>query len=273
MKMNAINKIYCLIIFLSLFGKLVSQEKYHFIYQFVDPDNPNFLLYEYNELTPTEKMSITVDSTVKYEPRKDRIIYDEEGMPEKVIVGPSTFEELNTSLPLYENRELGFIIRTVTYPKDFLSDIRLIPIKEELINFDWEITDEVKEIGGKRSIKATAQWRCKEYIAWFSPEINVSAGPSIFHGLPGLIIRLEKEGEDGYYELREFGTLKEQKLSLEKLGFEPEKRHKLKTHCDLESAYKEYVEVLNAWASTQSCRDVQMTIDKMKWHECWDECD
>jgi len=194
-------------------------------------------------------------------------------MPEKVIVGPSSFDELNTSLPFYKNRKLGFIIRTVTYPKDFLTDIRFIPIKEEDINFDWKLSNEVMEIGGKRSIKATTEWRCKKYTAWFSPEINISSGPAIFHGLPGLIVRLEIDGEDGYYELREFGPLKAPRLSIEKLGFEPKKRHTLKTHCDLESVYKEYVEVLNAWASSQSCTDVQMSVDKMKWRECWDECD
>lgn len=56
--------------------------------------------------------------------------------------------------------------------------------------FEWKIETDSKEIKGYKVQKATTSFGGRNYIAWFSPEIPVSAGPYKFNGLPGLIIEI-----------------------------------------------------------------------------------
>ncbi len=63
---------------------------------------------------------------------------------------------------------------------------------------DWEITEETKEIIGYQCFKATANFKGRQWTAWFTPEIPVQDGPWKLCGLPGLIL----EAEDGNGEYR-----------------------------------------------------------------------
>jgi GLPGLI family protein len=47
-------------------------------------------------------------------------------------------------------------------------------------------------------MKATMILDDQDIVAWFSPEIPVPLGPSIFSGLPGLILAVERNGETAY---------------------------------------------------------------------------
>lgn len=67
---------------------------------------------------------------------------------------------------------------------------------------DWEITQETKKIGKYTCYKATAVERLfsrqghyynKQVVAWFTPEIPMSFGPSYYSGLPGLILQIERD--------------------------------------------------------------------------------
>lgn len=61
-------------------------------------------------------------------------------------------------------------------------------VVDKKINDSWKIEDSFKEIGGLTCQKAKIKLRGREYIAWFSQEIPVPAGPWKLNGLPGLII-------------------------------------------------------------------------------------
>lgn len=43
---------------------------------------------------------------------------------------------------------------------------------------------------GHRCQRATCQWRGRDYIAWFAPDIPIRRGPWKFGGLPGLIMKI-----------------------------------------------------------------------------------
>ncbi len=67
----------------------------------------------------------------------------------------------------------------------------------------WEITEETKEIAGYKVQKATttplfSHWlpsiKFLTAIAWFAIDVPFSFGPEGYHGLPGLIVKLEYEG-------------------------------------------------------------------------------
>lgn len=65
-------------------------------------------------------------------------------------------------------------------------------ISDKLPETKWDITGESKQFGEYLLQKAIGKtYDNKEVIAWFSDKIEVSNGPHNYHGLPGLIMRLE----------------------------------------------------------------------------------
>jgi GLPGLI family protein len=62
---------------------------------------------------------------------------------------------------------------------------------EDIPSFSWKIWNENTIISGYTCIKATATFRGREYIAWFTPEIPINNGPWKLGGLPGLILRAQ----------------------------------------------------------------------------------
>lgn len=60
--------------------------------------------------------------------------------------------------------------------------------KDNLLQWDWQITNETKEINGFVCKKATSNAFGYFFTAWFTEDIAISAGPEKFDGLPGLIL-------------------------------------------------------------------------------------
>jgi GLPGLI family protein len=72
---------------------------------------------------------------------------------------------------------------------------RLFLIKEELVNYNWELTGEVATIADlpcRKAVGKDAKGRVVE--AWFTDQVPFSAGPNGFHGLPGLILKVSLPG-------------------------------------------------------------------------------
>jgi GLPGLI family protein len=68
-------------------------------------------------------------------------------------------------------------------------------ITEPLEKKNWKLLPERKKIGDYVCMKATATHEGDEVIAWFTPEIPVSAGPAEYYGLPGLVLAVERLNE------------------------------------------------------------------------------
>jgi GLPGLI family protein len=60
--------------------------------------------------------------------------------------------------------------------------------KDNLFKWDWQITNETKEINGFVCKKAISEAFGSYFTAWFTEDIAISAGPENFDGLPGLIL-------------------------------------------------------------------------------------
>ena len=67
--------------------------------------------------------------------------------------------------------------------------------------FSWVITSEKKTISGYETQLATCQFRGRSYEAWFAPSIPISAGPTLFGGLPGLILELRTTDGEHHFLL------------------------------------------------------------------------
>lgn len=63
-------------------------------------------------------------------------------------------------------------------------------VNDTLSNFSWKITKERKRILSYNCIKATTQFRGRDYVAWFTEDIPLQNGPWKFCGLPGLIVKV-----------------------------------------------------------------------------------
>ena len=55
----------------------------------------------------------------------------------------------------------------------------------------WIETGVIKEIHGLNCKQALCNFRGRDYVAYYSPDIPLSVGPHIFGGLPGLIMELQ----------------------------------------------------------------------------------
>jgi GLPGLI family protein len=68
----------------------------------------------------------------------------------------------------------------------------ILRIERALPDYAWEISNEVASIAGmscKKAFTTTSNGNIRE--AWFTDDIPVANGPDVFHGLPGLILKIE----------------------------------------------------------------------------------
>ena len=69
--------------------------------------------------------------------------------------------------------------------------------EENIPQLNWEVGDSTKTILGYECFFASVDYHGRTWIAWFTPEIPVVAGPWKLQGVPGLI--LEAATVDGLY--------------------------------------------------------------------------
>ena len=77
-----------------------------------------------------------------------------------------------------------------TFKKERIFDQKFYS-EGEVGNIEWDLTNETKEINGLNCYKAIAKDRDLMLTAYYTKEIPVSSGPSIFQGLPGLVVWVE----------------------------------------------------------------------------------
>ncbi|WP_339607354.1 GLPGLI family protein [uncultured Roseivirga sp.] len=69
---------------------------------------------------------------------------------------------------------------------------RSFQVNSELPTQAWKLTNKRKKVLDYVCIGAELTLGEEVYTAWFSSEIPISAGPSIYYGLPGLVLAVEK---------------------------------------------------------------------------------
>ena len=58
---------------------------------------------------------------------------------------------------------------------------------------NWKLLNDTKVDGQYKLQKATTTFGGRNWIAWFSKDVNLSEGPYKFRGLPGLIFEIEDD--------------------------------------------------------------------------------
>ncbi|MFC7345350.1 GLPGLI family protein [Chryseobacterium zhengzhouense] len=72
---------------------------------------------------------------------------------------------------------------------------------KELKKMNWTILPETKSIEGFKAQKATTQFGGRNWVAWFTNDVQIQDGPYKFCGLPGLILNIEDEGKAHIFNL------------------------------------------------------------------------
>ncbi len=75
---------------------------------------------------------------------------------------------------------------------------RIFLVQSEIEAVAWKLGNEKKKVLEYTCMSASVTLDDQEIVAWFTPEIPVSLGPSVYGGLPGLILAVERNGETAY---------------------------------------------------------------------------
>ena len=67
---------------------------------------------------------------------------------------------------------------------------------------NWKIGSKKEKIGSYNAQMATTEFGGRKWNAWFTNDIPLQDGPYKFHGLPGLIVKIEDEGQNYSWELK-----------------------------------------------------------------------
>ena len=76
----------------------------------------------------------------------------------------------------------------------------------------WRILHEKLKIGDFQTQKAETEIFGRKWTAWFTTEIPIQDGPYKFHGLPGLIVKIEDNTKSHCYILNGIKNLKSEEI-------------------------------------------------------------
>ncbi|MCX8532202.1 GLPGLI family protein [Chryseobacterium luquanense] len=79
--------------------------------------------------------------------------------------------------------------------------------EERKIN--WKISSEKQKIGEWNTQKAETDFSGRHWTAWFTSDIPIQDGPYKFHGLPGLIVKLEDKTKSHIFNLQGIKNIEE----------------------------------------------------------------
>lgn len=99
-------------------------------------------------------------------------------------------------LKKYPTMELIFTETMLTAPNPIQLGYKENP------KIKWKIDKEKQNVGEYKIQKATTEFGGRKWTAWFTSEIPLQDGPYKFHGLPGLIVKIEDEEKNYSWTLK-----------------------------------------------------------------------
>lgn len=106
------------------------------------------------------------------------------------------------------------------YAVDFLFGKGFLWVKDSLHPMKWSIDTLSKKIGELNCIQAKCQFRGRNYIAWFTPDIPIPFGPWKMGGLPGLIVELEDDNQNIVVKFQKISSTQEKvKMPIPKMDW------------------------------------------------------
>lgn len=154
----------------------------------------------------TELMTLFVGSRMSYFFSHTKFLQDsmlevnlQKGSVEEYLKNPTQRNLFGISSPYFRGQYyIGFPEDKITVI-DQIGKTKFI-YHEEQEKMLWKIYKDTITINGYKCQKAGISFKGRNYEAWFTEEIPISAGPFKFNGLPGLIIKIGDVGSNYLYE-------------------------------------------------------------------------
>ncbi len=232
---------------------LTAQEKLRIEYRYSRQDNPEKLKEFENEMKQKFgggfKMGEPVDQFYELEYNDNTAIYHK-------IETLNNAQGMNNgmNMSIHIGGQFARLKNNLT-DKNFLQEVNLDKenylVKNDYTNYDWKITDEETEILGYKVIKAISE--SEKTVAWFAPELKVNVGPEKINGLPGTILKTEKQETNKLLTLVTFEA--------EKVVINPKKLQKEKEFKGKEISSEEF-KVLQDESKAKLKESFSVGIDK-----------
>lgn len=181
-----------------------SQNTYHFEYDV----NLNSLKRKGYLNIKTDSTSFYYEVSEKYSTKKEK--KDDDGNYEiKVVLGSNKAKERYQ----FYQKSSDTIINV-----DYLDD-ELIYYYDKIPKLEWKLTNETKKISNYLCYKAELNFRGRNYISWFTTDLNIKYGPWKFSNTPGLIMQIYDESKSFFWSITKIETIsnsKEKTLDNEK---------------------------------------------------------
>lgn len=195
------NKFFFLSLFIFSFGTAQNQ-RFSYVYQFV-PDSTN------QADVKSEMMLLEV--LPKFSKFYSEVVFKSDST---MFAALEKEAAATGSVNVRSDMRKGFVRSTIIkeFPdfKTFLvTRIGQTKMKvEDERKIDWKILPEKEKIGDFETQKAETEMYGRKWTAWFTTEIPIQDGPYKFHGLPGLIVKIEDETKSHSYILNGIKNLK-----------------------------------------------------------------
>lgn len=177
-----------LVVFLLIKNFLLAQEKTQILATY-------FLLNNNAKETYTVKTRIDRNKALseffKLESKSDTISESEEKL-EIFITNKDT-----TTPKYYVSKDSIAFLEHIYINKKFMP----VVVEEKTPQFNWQLKDNSTIINGLACNSASLNFRGRNFIVWYSPDIPTRFGPWKFYGLPGLIIKVESDDKSILFQL------------------------------------------------------------------------
>lgn len=153
-------------------------------------------VYEYRFNLDSTKTNTIQKEIYFLDSNKNGSIYYNE---EEEATNDSLLKKDNESSVLFKDK----IIKS--YPEYTMNQATKISADYYLVSdtriLKWEIKEQKEKISDYNAQKATTNFMGRNWTAWFTTEIPIQDGPYKFHGLPGLILKLEDNTSSHIFEI------------------------------------------------------------------------
>lgn len=190
-------KILINIVFLLYFSISYGQNKYSEIkYYFKINEGGNPIVLDCALLYDEEKhLSTFINFGFQSIPKERKA--EQKNINGEVHINIEIFDDNNGQKPEYQK---FFMDDLLLSHESVYGEKKYHIINEKLPELDWQILNETSDILGFKVQNAKLFFRGREYLAWFTTQIKISDGPYKFHGLPGLILKIESIDEKYTFE-------------------------------------------------------------------------
>lgn len=199
------NKFFFLSLFIFSFGTAQNQ-RFSYVYQFV-PDSTN--------QTDIKSEMMLLEVLPKFSKFYSEVVFKSDSTAnsqlEKELAATGS---MNVKSDMRKGLVRSTIIKEFPDFKTYLvTRIGQTKMKvEDERKITWKILPEKLKIGDFQTQKAETEMFGRKWTAWFTTEIPIQDGPYKFHGLPGLIVKIEDETKSHSYILNGIKNLKSEEI-------------------------------------------------------------